>query len=234
MDLSRTYQRRKLMLLTKLPVAVGLAGVALAANAVTYTPGTYTEKVNGHNAAFTVKVTVSKNKIEKIEYPDNLETIGVGKVALDKLSKKIIDRQSLGVDNVTGATITSFALKGAVKKALEQAKVSKADMAKLMKNSEKYTALPAEIKTNVVVVGGGGSGLASAIAAQQAGAKVIVLEKLGILGGSTNVSEGALNAADPQRQGKQGIEDSIQKHYDLDSSILYSEVYLMNGTRHLA
>lgn len=50
MDLSRTYQRRKLMLLTKLPVAVGLAGVALAANAVTYTPGTYTEKVNGHNA----------------------------------------------------------------------------------------------------------------------------------------------------------------------------------------
>ena len=168
MDLSRTYQRRKLMLLTKLPVAVGLAGVALAANAVTYTPGTYTEKVNGHNAAFTVKVTVSKNKIEKIEYPDNLETIGVGKVALDKLSKKIIDRQSLGVDNVTGATITSFALKGAVKKALEQAKVSKADMAKLMKNSEKYTALPAEIKTNVVVVGGGGSGLASAIAAQQA------------------------------------------------------------------
>ena len=154
------------MLLTKLSVAVGLAGVALAANAVTYTPGTYTEKVNGHNAAFTVKVTVSKNKIEKIEYPDNLETIGVGKVALDKLSKKIIDRQSLGVDNVTGATITSFALKGAVKKALEQAKVSKADMAKLMKNSEKYTALPAEIKTNVVVVG------------------------------------------------KQGIEDSIQKHYE--------------------
>ena len=70
------------MLLTKLSVAVGLAGVALAANAVTYTPGTYTEKVNGHNAAFTVKVTVSKNKIEKIEYPDNLETIGVGKVAL--------------------------------------------------------------------------------------------------------------------------------------------------------
>lgn len=202
------------MIITKLSAAVVLAGFAIGAQAVTFQPGTYTERVNGHNAAFDVKVTVSKNKIEKIEYPDNLETIGVGRVALDKLSKKIIDRQSLGVDNVTGATISSFALKGAVKKALEQAKVSKEDMAKLQKNSEKYTALPAEIKTQVVIVGGGGSGLAAAIAAQQAGAKVIVLEKLGLLGGSTNVSEGALNAADPERQGKQGIEDSIQKHYD--------------------
>lgn len=54
------------MLLTKLPVAVGLAGVALAANAVTYTPGTYTEKVNGHNAAFTVKVTVSKTRLKRL------------------------------------------------------------------------------------------------------------------------------------------------------------------------
>ncbi|WP_283592552.1 FMN-binding protein, partial [Turicimonas muris] len=160
------------MKITKLTAALLVAGFAFGAQAATYQPGTYTEKVNGHNAAFTVKVTVSKNKIEKIEYPDNLETIGVGRVALDTLSKKIIDRQSLGVDNVTGATISSFALKGAVKKALEQAKVSKADMAALQKNSEKYTALPDEIKTQVVIVGGGGSGLAAAIAAQQAGAKV--------------------------------------------------------------
>ena len=127
------------MLRTKISVAVSLASFALTAGAVTFTPGTYKEKVGGHNAPFTVMVTVGNNKIEKIEYPDNLETIGVGRVALDKLSQKIIARQSLGVDNVTGATITSFALKGAVKKALEQAKISAEDMANLLKNSEKYT-----------------------------------------------------------------------------------------------
>ncbi len=201
------------MVLSKISVAVALAGFSLAAGAVTYTPGTYTEKVSGHNAAFDVKVTLSKNKITKIECPGNLETIGVGQVALDRLAKKIIAKQSIGVDNITGATISSMALKSAVEKALKQAKVSDQDLAKLKQKSEKYVALPPEIKTQVVVVGGGGSGLASAIAAQQAGAKVVVLEKLGILGGSTNVSEGALNAADPQRQGKQGIEDSIAKHY---------------------
>ena len=43
---------------------------------------------------------------------------------------------------------------------------------------------------------------------------MIVIEKLGYLGGSTNVSEGALNAVDPKRQGKQGIEDSFEKFYD--------------------
>lgn len=202
------------MLRTKISVAVSLASFALTAGAVTFTPGTYKEKVGGHNAPFTVMVTVGNNKIEKIEYPDNLETIGVGRVALDKLSQKIIARQSLGVDNVTGATITSFALKGAVKKALEQAKISAEDMANLLKNSEKYTELPAEVKTDVVVVGGGGAGLASAAAAHQTGARVLILEKLGVLGGSTNVCEGGFNAVDPERQSKQGIEDSIQKHYE--------------------
>ena len=70
------------------------------------------------------------------------------------------------------------------------------------------------MKTQVVIIGGGGSGLAAAVAASQAGADVIVLEKLGLLGGSTNVSEGALNAADPIRQPKLGIEDSVAKHID--------------------
>lgn len=63
-------------------------------------------------------------------------------------------------------------------------------------------------------MGGGGSGLAAAIAAVQAGASVIVLEKCGITGGSTSVSEGALNAVDPERQEPQGIEDSIPTFYE--------------------
>jgi flavocytochrome c len=200
--------------MSKIAAAVALASVAFAAQAVTLQNGTYEEKINGHNAAFTVKVTINNNKIEKIEYPDNLETIGVGRLALDKVSDKIIKNQSLGVDSVTGASISSFALKTAVGKALEKAGATKADIKNLMKKVEKHPALPSEVKTQVVIVGGGGTGLAAAIAAQQAGAKVIVLEKLGFLGGSTNVSEGAFNAADPERQGKQGIEDSIQKHYE--------------------
>ena len=130
------------------------------------------------------------------------------------MGDKILDYQSLGVDGVTGATISSMALKYAVGECLKQAKVSPQDLKDLRKPVEQHQALPNTMKTQVVVIGGGGSGLAAAVAAAQAGADVIVLEKLGLLGGSTNVSEGALNAADPVRQPKLGIEDSIAKHYD--------------------
>lgn len=196
---------------------MGVSGLASASEAAqtapsTFKPGTYTAQVNGHNAPLTVQVTVGKNRIEKIDYSKNLETIGVGRVALDIVSKKILDHQSVGVDAVTGATISSFALMQGVKDCLKQAG---GDMTALTKHVEQHPAVEAQYQADVVVVGGGGAGLAAAISAYQAGAKhVLVLEKLGFVGGSTNVSEGALNAVDPVRQGRQGIEDSVAKFYD--------------------
>ena len=202
------------MRISTIAMASALAIASMSASAATYVPGTYTYKLNGHNAAMTVAVTVSKNKIENIDYSKNLETIGVGKLALKEVAGKILEKQSLGVDGITGATISSTALKYAVGECLKQAKVSDADLKQLKKNVEHYAPLPNTMKSQVVIIGGGGSGLAAAVAASQAGADVIVLEKLGLLGGSTNVSEGALNAADPVRQPKQGIEDSVAKHID--------------------
>ena len=197
--------------------AAGTATALQAADAAktapsTFKPGTYTATVNGHNAPVTVKVTVSKNRIEKIDTSKNLETIGVGRVALKLMTDKILKYQSLGVDAITGASISSLALLSGVEKCLEQAG---GNIDKLTEQVEKHPAGTKTYDADVVVIGGGGSGLATAIAAYQAGAKkVIVVEKLGYLGGSTNVSEGALNAVDPKRQGKQGIEDSFEKFYD--------------------
>lgn len=195
-------------------------GAALAVQAApeaktapsTFKPGTYTATVNGHNAPVTVKVTVSKNRIEKIDTSKNLETIGVGRVALNLMTDKILKYQSLGVDAITGASISSFAVLSGVEQCLEQAG---GNIEKLTEQVEQHPAGTKTYEADVVVIGGGGSGLATAIAAHQAGAKkVIVVEKLGYLGGSTNVSEGALNAVDDKRQKAQGIEDSFQKFYD--------------------
>ncbi|WP_301232189.1 FAD-dependent oxidoreductase, partial [Turicimonas muris] len=80
---------------------------------------------------------------------------------------------------------------------------------------EKKTGLVPEkwdLTTEVLVVGSGGAGLASAVSAAEAGAKVTVIEKLAFVGGNTMISSGYFNAVDPERQKKQGIEDSIEKH----------------------
>ena len=189
-------------------IAAALAFIGTAAVASPMKPGTYTAKVNGHNAPLTVEVTVDANKILSIKTPDDQESLGVGKVGL----KNILRYQSIGVDAVTGATFSSNALKEGVEKCLKQAG---ADMKQFTRKAEKHPIHNRTYQADVVVIGGGGAGLASAISSMQAGAKkVIVLEKLGYVGGSTNVSEGALNAVDDQRQKAQGIKDSYETFYE--------------------
>lgn len=173
-----------------------------------YTAGTYEAIAAGHNAPITVAVTVTEDAITKVEVTDENETIGVGKTAITIMTQRIVDEQSLACDVVTGASITSRSVLNAAEECLADAG---ADVETLKAETDKTLPEDMEYTADVVVVGGGGSGLAAAISAAQKGADVIVVEKLDILGGSTNVSEGALNAVDPARQEAQGIVDSVEK-----------------------
>ena len=65
--------------------------------------GTYSANVTGHNAPFTVDVTFSENAITAIDTSTNQESLGVGASALEDLSNKIMEYQTLNVDSVTGA-----------------------------------------------------------------------------------------------------------------------------------
>ncbi len=68
--------------------------------------------------------------------------------------------------------------------------------------------------SDVIIIGGGGAGMAAAVSAAQSGAQVIVLEKLPMIGGHTIISGGSVNAPDPERQKKLGIEDSADLFYE--------------------
>ena len=86
-----------------------------------YTPGDYTHTVQGHNGEITVKTTLDKSRITKIEVLSNDETAGIGDTAMQQMVQEIIDKQSLEVDTVSGATYSSTALLHAVSLAVRDA-----------------------------------------------------------------------------------------------------------------
>ncbi len=168
--------------------------------------GVYTASFEGMGGDVTVEVTCDKNGITDIKIPENYETPGVGLYAQEVIKKEILDRQTLMVDDIAGATVTSTAVKMAVSECLKQADWNINAWKNIDDKVKKE--YPSELSADVVVVGGGGAGLAAAVSAVQKGASVIVVEKMGFLGGNTVVCGGIYNCPDPELQEPAGIEDS--------------------------
>lgn len=195
-------------------VAAAVIGTLAASASAALKDGSYEAKVIGHNAPMTVKVTIAQGKITAISTKD-LESFGVGKVALKEKSAEIIKNQSIGIDAMSGATLSSFALVQGVEECLKAAGATEADLDQWTKQIAKHSTKPLTVTGDVAIIGGGGTGLAAAVSALENGAgKVVIIEKLGYLGGSTNVSGGALNAVDDKRQKAQGIKDSVETFYN--------------------
>lgn len=170
--------------------------------------GTYNSESQGMGGKLNVEVTVDENQITDIKVLNNYETPSVGTVPIKELPKEIIERQTLAVDTVTGATLTSNAVLSSVEDCLKQAGANldayKSEDDRLVKE------YPDELTADVIIVGGGGAGLSAAVAATDEGASVIVIEKMGILGGNTSVCGGIYNTPDPELQEPAGIEDSVE------------------------
>jgi fumarate reductase flavoprotein subunit len=157
-----------------------------------YKVGTYTAEATGNNGPIKVEVTMSDNAILGVKILNHKETVGLGDVALDRISKEIVEKQSLAVDTISGATNASKALLAAVEDCVSQAggdiTALKVALAKAGEGKiEKLT-------TDVVVIGAGGAGSAAAVTAAEAGAKVVLLEKNANPGGTTAMGGGLFGA----------------------------------------
>ena len=161
----------------------------------------------GHNGDIKAVVTFEGDKIAKIDL-EHEETEGLGDKAADSLVEKIVANNSVNVDTVSGATVTSTALIEAVKAAIE---ASGRDVKAFETEAEEKTGETIEKETDVVVIGGGGAGFAAAVSAKEAGADVILIEKLASVGGNTLISGGEYAAPANELQEKEGIEDSKEQ-----------------------
>lgn len=177
-----------------------------------FKPGTYTGEGEGIGGKVKVSVTVDENSITEVKILENSETKGIADAALEKIPAAIVEGQTLAVDAVTGATVTSQAILAAVEAALKEAgadidalKVKAVDAG----NKETLT-----YDTEVVVVGGGAAGLSAALEAVNNGAKVMLVEKLAMTGGSTARSGGKVQAAGTDIQKSHGVEDNADLYYN--------------------
>lgn len=185
------------------------AATAASEEAGIYTPGTYTGTAAGKNGDVKVEVTFSANTIDSVKVVEHSETAGISDGAIENIPAAIVENQSLAVDTVSGATITSDAILKAVADAVAQA----GGDVEALKNA----AAPAgekeakELSADVIVVGGGGAGMAAATRLAQLGKSVILVEKSGFLGGAISVSGGNQVVMGSQLQIDNGVaDDSVE------------------------
>lgn len=176
--------------------------VCAAGTVFGYTPGTYTSSFPGQNGPVPVTVTFSQDRIESVVVGENKETIGIGQTAVKNLPDRIVAAQSLGVDMVSGATVSSVAIMSAVADCVKQAG---GDATKLMKPYKAPQVVKHEkLATDLVVIGGGAAGMIGAINASQQGLNVVLLEKQEFLGGASAICGGIVVAQGSEAQRNMG------------------------------
>ena len=202
-------------LLSLLLAAVMLLALAVPAYADTQTA---TGSGIGIDGPIVVEVTADETTIYAVNILEQNETPGIGSVAVEKLPGAIVEANSIEVDGISGATVSSTAIKTAVTEALTAMGFDPA----AYQGAAIVAAEPAEkaeitLDCDVVVIGAGGAGMTAAITATDAGAKVIVLESTSMPGGNSVRSTGGMNAGPTEWRNQNefkeaaGVEATLKK-----------------------
>lgn len=203
----------------------------------------------GYNDLINVDVYLDGLHIEDIKVTSHKETPGIGGELKDKNGKVItiggespitliprlmVENQSINVDTVTGATVTSYGIAHAVVDAMVKAGI-RVDATTAPteivdeehKNNVDYVLSEEEEKlyapylerahiddkeyvndTDVIIIGGGGAGLSAALRVLEKNTKVVLIEKNGEVGGDTLVCGAIFNAPDRELQKKLDMTDA--------------------------
>lgn len=146
----------------------------------TVIPGTYTGTGTGAFGDIVLKVTVTETEIAGVEVEKSSETPSVGDMAMQRMAREAVKNQTTALDTVSGATGTSRGFLMALEDALSQAGAEPGAFTK-----ETPAAAMEDAKTQLVIVGTGISGMCAAVEAAERGVEAIIVEQLGIAGGSS-------------------------------------------------
>ena len=190
--------------------AVGFAAASMAAPVTAEGTGV------GKHGDITVAVTFDAGKIQDIKIVKNAENPILAKKVFTDLKDQVVALSSTDVDLISGAT---FSAKGFIDAVNDAAKKAGVTLAKADKKALKKAAreLPKTSNYDVVVIGAGGAGFSAAITARNAGANVVLLEKMPAVGGNSLISGAEMNVAKNWVQPKLGINDDSPELHAQDT-----------------
>ena len=210
-----------------------LGGMAFAEGK--YTPGTYSASAKGIASDVTVTMTFDADSITDVQIDVSGETAGIGAEIGDSMAQAILDAQGVEVDAVSGATVTSDAIRTAAAACISQASGTTVEL------SVQEDAAPSDwlgevpeiaeaditetVDTEVLVVGCGTGGWITAMTAAEEGAKVLVVEKRET---PTGIREdiGAINSKLQLEAFKDFPEFEIDKTEALQDIVRYASGYV--------
>ena len=167
-------------------------GSASSTSAAGGVSGSFTGTAKGMGEV-SVTLTLTDNVITDCNAKGDEETSGIGSVVIEQFPGEVVEGNTINLDSISGATITSNAFVEAAKAALTEAGLNPDDyMAKADKTANGETV---SYDADVVVIGAGGAGMTAAMTAADAGQKVVILESQAMVGGNSARATGGMNAA---------------------------------------
>ena len=211
-------------------VAVSLLGYGCGSKPASTTgagaTGDFTGTAKGFGGDVTVTLTLTDGKITGCTAEGADETKGVGSKAIEQLPGEIAESGSIAVDGVSGATITSNAIKEAAAAAITAAGLKPEDFQTAVENN----AEPAEdstVDTDIVIVGAGGAGMTAALTATSEGKSVVIVESQPVVGGNSVRATGGMNAGKTVYQDENEFGESAGVEKTLKTA---AEKYADNAT----
>lgn len=172
--------------------ACGGSAPAATTEAAAPAAASYTGTAQGMGGEVSVTLTIENGVITDCVATGDKETDGIGSVVIAQFPAQVVEGNTINLDAVSGATITSNAFVEAAKAALTAAGLNPDDY---MTKVAAAAAGDVTKEADVVIVGAGGAGMTAAMTASDAGKSVIILESQAMVGGNSVRSTGGMNAA---------------------------------------
>ncbi len=199
-----------------------------------YTPGTYSASAKGIGSDVTVTMTFDANSITDVAIDVSGETPGIGAAIGEQMQDAILAAQGADIDAVTGASVTSDAIRQAAAACIEQASGQAVTLTEREETVGDWLGeapeiaesdITEELETEVLVVGCGTGGWIAGMTAAEEGAKVLIVEKADA---PTKIKEdiGAINSKLQLEAFKEFPEFEINKTEALQEIVRYASGYV--------